>query len=65
MDWSFLAPSATFKPITRTGTFRLGSDHLLVDGAGQSVISVEDYAVAMIDELENSTHIRQPLTVGY
>jgi putative NADH-flavin reductase len=53
------------KPITRTGKFRLGSDQLLVDGAGQSVISVEDYAVAMIDELENPTHIRQPFTVGY
>jgi putative NADH-flavin reductase len=52
LGWSFLAPSATLKPITRTGKFRLGSDHLLVDEAGQSVISVEDYAVAMIDELE-------------
>ena len=43
----------------------LSHDHLLLDGAGQSVISVEDYAVAMIDELENATHIRQPFTVGY
>lgn len=65
LDWSFLAPSATLKPIERTGEFRLGSDHLLVDGAGQSVISAEDYAVAMVDELENPTHIRQPFTVGY
>jgi uncharacterized protein len=64
LDWSFLAPSATLKPITRTGKFRLGSDHL-VDEAGQSGISVEDYAVAMIDELENPMHIRQPFTVGY
>src|SRR5437016_3048846 len=64
LDWSFLAPSAQLQPGTRTGKFRLGKDQLLVDANGQSRISVQDYAVAMIDELENPKHIRQRFTVG-
>ena len=48
----YLAPSAEMKPGQRTGKFRLGSDQLLVDASGHSRISVQDYAVAMIDELE-------------
>ena len=49
----------------RTGKFRLGTDQLLVDATGQSKISVQDYAVAMIDELERPTHVRQRFTAGY
>lgn len=65
LEWSFLAPSAQLQPGTRTGKFRLGKDQLLIDANGQSRISVQDYAVAMIDELENPAHIRQRFTVGY
>jgi hypothetical protein len=65
LDWSFLAPSAQLPPGTRTGKFREGKDQLLVDANGQSRISVQDYAVAMIDELERPAHIRQRFTVGY
>lgn len=65
IEWSFLAPSAQLQPGQRTGKFRLGGDQLLVDANGQSRISVQDYAVAMIDELERPTHIRQRFTVGY
>ena len=65
LDWSFLAPSAKLEPGQRTGKFRLGGDQLLVDANGQSRISVQDYAVAMIDELERPEHIRQRFTVGY
>ncbi len=65
LDWSFLAPSATMQPGQRTGKFRLGGDKLLVDAGGQSSISVQDFAMAMIDELEHPTHIRQRFTVGY
>ena len=65
LDWSFLAPSAELEQGQRTGKFRLGTDHLLVDANGKSRISVQDYAVAMIDELEHPTHIRQRFTVGY
>lgn len=65
LEWSFLAPSAQLQPGTRTGKFRLGTDQLLVDSNGRSRISVQDYAVAMIDELEHPKHIRQRFTVGY
>jgi putative NADH-flavin reductase len=65
LEWSFLAPSAEMKPGKRTGKFRLGTTNLLVDANGHSRISVEDFAVAMIDELEKPSHIRQRFTVGY
>ncbi|MGH7105419.1 MAG: NAD(P)-dependent oxidoreductase [Acetobacteraceae bacterium] len=65
LDWSFLAPSAQMKPGERTSKFRLGGDQLLADASGKSWISVEDFAVAMIDELERPTHVRQRFTVGY
>lgn len=58
LEWSYLAPSANLQPGQRTGSFRLGGDQLLVDASGQSRISVEDYAVAMIDELEHPPHLR-------
>jgi putative NADH-flavin reductase len=65
LDWSFLAPSAQMAPGVRTGKFRSGSNALLVDAKGDSKISVQDFAVAMIDELEKPSHVRQRFTVGY
>ncbi len=65
LDWSFLSPSADLSPGQRTGKFRLGKDQLLKDANGQSHISTQDYAVAMIDEVERPAHIRQRFTVGY
>lgn len=65
VDWIFLSPAATLKPGQRTGTFRMGKDDLIVDKNGESTISVEDYAVAMIDELEQEKHHRERFTVGY
>lgn len=65
LEWSFLAPSADLSPGERTGKFRLGTDQLLRDTNGESRISVEDYAVAMIDEMEKPKNIRQRFTVGY
>lgn len=65
LDWTFLSPSAVIAPGERTGQFRLGKDQLLVDGRGQSRISAEDYAVALVDELEMPAHARQRFTVGY
>ena len=65
LDWSYLAPSATMKSGQRTGQFRLGGDQLLLDAAGRSQISVQDFAVAMINELERPAHVRQRFTVGY
>ncbi|PKN99125.1 MAG: 3-beta hydroxysteroid dehydrogenase [Chloroflexi bacterium HGW-Chloroflexi-4] len=65
LDWTFLSPSAVIEPGERTGKFRLGRDDLLVAEDGKSHISVADYAVAMIDELEKPAHSRQRFTVGY
>jgi putative NADH-flavin reductase len=65
LDWSFLSPSADLSPGQRTGKFRLGADQMLSDANGESRISTQDYAVAMIDEVERPAHIRQRFTVGY
>jgi uncharacterized protein len=65
LDWTFLSPSAEFEPGERTGTYRVGGDRLLIDDKGRSAISMEDYAIALIDELENPKHSRQRFTVGY
>lgn len=65
LDWTMLSPSALIAPGERTGKFRLGTDQLLVNEQGESRISVEDYAVAMIDELEKPAHLRRRFTVGY
>lgn len=65
LDWTMLSPSAMIAPGQRTGVFRSGRDQLLTAADGSSAISVEDYAVAMIDELEKPAHARQRFTVGY
>lgn len=65
LDWTFLSPSLHLEPGERTGRFRLGSDQVLFDAAGESRISLQDYAAAMIDELESAAHVRQRFTVGY
>ncbi|MGC3980466.1 MAG: NAD(P)-dependent oxidoreductase [Steroidobacteraceae bacterium] len=65
LDWTFLSPSRFFEPGPRTGKFRLGTDQLLVAADGKSSISMEDYAIALVDELEQGKHLRQRFTVGY
>lgn len=65
LDWTFLSPSALFVDGERTGIFRRGGDDLLVAGDDRSWISFQDYAVALIDELERPAHVRQRFTVGY
>ncbi|MFI1677270.1 NAD(P)-dependent oxidoreductase [Streptomyces sp. NPDC020607] len=63
--WTYISPSALFEPGTRTGEYRLGKDELLVDADGDSSISMEDLAVALLDEAESPTHHRTRFTVGY
>ena len=65
VDWTFLSPSVFFGPGERTGRFRLGKDELLTDAEGKSHISYEDYAVALLDEIEEPRHRRSRFTVGY
>ena len=65
LDWTFLSPAANFVPGQRTGKFRLGKDQVVKDDKGESKISVQDYAVAMVDELEKPKHSRQRFTLAY
>ena len=64
LDWTYLSPSALFVAGERTGKFRLGKDQLLTNEKGSS-ISFEDYAIALVDELEKPAHSLQRFTVGY
>ncbi len=65
VDWVYFCPAADIAPGERTAAFRLGLDDLIVGADGKSRISVEDYAVAMIDEFEHPAHHRQRMTIGY
>ena len=65
IDWVFFSPAGTLEPGKRTGKFRLGKDYLITDENGNSHISVEDYAVAMVDEMENPKHHYERFTIGY
>lgn len=65
LDWTVLSPAAMIAPGERTGKFRLGKDQLLANDKGESKISTQDYAVALIDELEKPQHIQQRFTLAY
>jgi putative NADH-flavin reductase len=65
LDWTFVSPSAQFVAGERTGVFRTGADTALRDASGRSWISYEDYAVALVDEIEQPRHSRRRFTVGY
>ena len=65
LNWSYLSPAAEIAPGERTGTFRLSGDHLLTDAEGRSRVSAEDYAVALIDEVETPRYDRQRFSVAY
>lgn len=65
IQWTFLSPSAFFDPEgARTGSYVAGKDHLLVNAGGQSYISYADYAIAVLDEIENPQHRNERFTVG-
>ncbi|MET0355758.1 MAG: NAD(P)-dependent oxidoreductase [Cellvibrio sp.] len=65
LNWTYLSPSAFIEPGERTGKFRLGGEQLLLNEKGESRISNQDFAIAVLDELENPTHKQQRFTVGY
>ncbi|HEU4948179.1 MAG TPA: NAD(P)H-binding protein [Kribbella sp.] len=65
VDWAYLSPAAILQPGERIGTYRLGADELLVDAEGNSTISLEDLAVALLDEAERPKHHRTRFTVAY
>lgn len=68
LDWTFFSPAVEMNagnPGTRTGTYRTALENPVFDATGRSIISVEDVAVAIVDELENPKHIRQRFTAAY
>ncbi len=65
IDWTFFSPAVQIGPGERTGKFRLGGEVVVKDAAGVSKISYDDYAIAMVDELEQGRHLKARFTVGY
>lgn len=64
-DWTAISPPTVIQPGERTGKFRIGTDTMVVDAADNGRISREDFAVAILDEIENPRYVRQRFTVGY
>lgn len=65
VDWTYFSPAAFIFEGPRTEVFRIGDDQLIVDDAGDSKISFADYAIAMVDELEQHRHSRSRFTAAY
>ena len=65
LDWTYLSPAAEIHPGRRSGGYRVSGDQFLVDDKGHSTITFEDYAVAVLDELETPKHVGQRFAVAY
>ena len=65
LDWTYLSPAAEIAPGKRTGKYRTTDDQLLVDAQGRSFITFEDYAVAVLDELQRPQHVGARFGVAY
>ncbi len=65
VDWTYVSPAAFIQPGTRTGHYRTGTEKLVTDAKGESRISAEDYAVAIVDEIEKPQFVRQRFTAAY
>ena len=65
LDWTFFSPAVMIGPGERTGQFRLGKDNVVADEKGESKISYDDYAIALVDELEQGNNIQGRFTIGY
>jgi uncharacterized protein len=65
IDWTFFSPAAMISPGAKTGSYRLGTTTLLANAAGESRISAEDYADALVNELETPAHRRGQMTIAY
>lgn len=63
--WTYISPAKKFKPGERTGIYRIGGNQMLKDAKGKSMISMEDFSVALIDEAETSGHVGTRFSVAY
>ena len=62
--WTYVSPAGDFQPEgERTGRYILGGEELTLNKNGESVISYADYAIAMVDEAQNGSHIKQRISV--
>ncbi len=65
LNWTNVSPSAYIYEGERTNKFRLGGDYLLANERGESAISMEDFAVGILNEVENSAYSKKRFTIGY
>jgi hypothetical protein len=65
LDWTVVSPAAWIHPGERTGKYRTEKDRLIVNEQGKSEISAEDFAIAVVDELENPRHMRERFTAAW
>jgi putative NADH-flavin reductase len=65
LDWTYISPPILFNPGERTGKYRVGGDAVLADTSGRSAISFEDFAIALVDELESKHNLRRRVTYAY
>ncbi len=65
LEWTYVSPAAVIEPGPRAGRYRVGTDQLILDASGQSRISIADYALAFVDELESGRHKRTRIGVAH
>ncbi|MFD9125873.1 NAD(P)-dependent oxidoreductase [Kitasatospora sp. NPDC059571] len=63
--WTVLSPAADIGPGERTGTYRTDTDRLVIDAEGRSRISLPDFAVALVDEIEQPQHLGERFTCAH
>jgi hypothetical protein len=65
ITWTFFSPAVQIRPGTKTGKYRLGTSTVIADASGKSQISAEDFADAVVNELENPKYLKSQMTIGY
>jgi len=65
VNWTYFSPARDIEPGERTGKYRLGTGNMIIDDNGSSKISMEDYAAALVDEIENKRFVKQQMSIGY
>ncbi|MFB7138100.1 NAD(P)-dependent oxidoreductase [Gottfriedia sp. NPDC056225] len=64
VNWTFISPAAFFDPNgKRTGAYQKGKDNFIVNKKGDSYVSYADYAIALVDEIENPQHLNERFTL--
>lgn len=64
VKWTYISPAADFQADgERTGKYIIGGEELMLNSRNESVISYADYAIALVDEIENGNHIGQRISV--